>query len=78
VKAVATVWIGARSACASSTLVMIRPTTVEGGILLALGSSIPISPYVTTISFTIYIACRLVGARRTRQWGIGRTVPEPG
>ncbi|MDQ6937987.1 MAG: metal ABC transporter permease, partial [Actinomycetota bacterium] len=26
-----------------------------GGILLALGSSIPISPYVTTISFLIYV-----------------------
>ncbi|KOG10070.1 hypothetical protein ADK35_38920 [Streptomyces viridochromogenes] len=29
VKAVATVWIGARSACASSARVMIRPTTVS-------------------------------------------------
>jgi zinc/manganese transport system permease protein len=41
--------------------------SVLGGILLALGSSIPISPYVTTIAFAIYIACRLVGARRTRR-----------
>ncbi|GAA4253804.1 metal ABC transporter permease [Dactylosporangium darangshiense] len=40
-----------------------------GGILLALGSSIPISPYVTTISFTIYLVCRLIGARRrARGW----------
>ena len=37
-----------------------------GGILIALGSSIPISPYVTTISFTIYVVCRVIGARRTR------------
>lgn len=35
-----------------------------GGILLALGSSIPISPYVTTISFAIYATCRLAGSRR--------------
>ena len=31
-----------------------------GGILLALGSSLPISPYVTTISFLIYLIARLV------------------
>lgn len=31
-----------------------------GGILLALGSSLPISPYVTTISFLIYLISRLV------------------
>ncbi|HEU5267092.1 MAG TPA: metal ABC transporter permease [Jatrophihabitans sp.] len=36
-----------------------------GGILLELGSDgIPISPYVTTISFAIYLACRLVGRAR--------------
>jgi zinc/manganese transport system permease protein len=32
-----------------------------GGILLALGSSLPISPYVTTISFLIYLIARGVG-----------------
>ncbi|MER5216837.1 metal ABC transporter permease [Streptomyces sp. NPDC002838] len=58
--------------------VVFAVASIEGGILLALGSSIPISPYVTTISFTIYIVCRLVGTYRTRQWGAGRTVPEPG
>jgi zinc/manganese transport system permease protein len=35
-----------------------------GGILLALGSSVPISPFVTTISFAIYPVCRLIGRRR--------------
>ena len=33
---------------------------VIGGILLALGAGLPISPYVTTISFLIYAACRVV------------------
>jgi zinc/manganese transport system permease protein len=45
-----------------------------GGILLALGGSLPISPYVTTISFLIYLGCRLVGrvnGRRLRR----RAVP---
>jgi len=35
-----------------------------GGVLLAIGGSLPISPYITTISFTIYLVCRVVGARR--------------
>lgn len=41
-----------------------------GGILLAIGSSVPISPFVTTISFAIYLACRVVDLgqrRRTRR-----------
>nr|WP_030147635.1 metal ABC transporter permease [Mycetocola saprophilus] len=37
-----------------------------GGILLALGGSLPISPYITTISFAIYLVCRLIEARRTK------------
>ncbi|MGY5139023.1 metal ABC transporter permease, partial [Streptomyces nigrescens] len=40
---------------------------MEGGILLSLGSTIPISPYVTTIAFMIYLGCRLVEARRTQR-----------
>jgi len=36
-----------------------------GGILLALGGSLPISPYITTISFVIYLVCRIIGSRRT-------------
>ena len=38
--------------------------SVVGGILLALGAAIPISPYVTTISFLIYLVCRVAGGRR--------------
>lgn len=41
-----------------------------GGILLALGGSLPISPYITTISFAIYVVCRVIGSRATR--GAGR------
>ncbi|MEC3913720.1 metal ABC transporter permease [Nocardia sp. CDC160] len=36
-----------------------------GGILLSLAPGVPISTFVTTISFTIYLICRIVG-RRTR------------
>ncbi len=35
-----------------------------GGILIAIGSTLPISPFITTISFAIYLACRVVGSRR--------------
>lgn len=41
-------------------------TSAVGGILLALGASVPISPYVTTISFAIYLACRVIERRRGR------------
>jgi zinc/manganese transport system permease protein len=57
---------------------------VTGGILLALGARVPISPYVTTISFTIYLICRGVGAvRQRRGWSRRATVaalddPAPG
>jgi zinc/manganese transport system permease protein len=37
-----------------------------GGILLAVAGTLPVSPYITTISFAIYLVCRLVGARRGR------------
>ena len=40
--------------------------SVVGGILLALGGGLPISPYVTTISFLIYVVCRIVGRNRVR------------
>lgn len=48
-----------------------------GGILLALGASVPISPYVTTVSFLIYLVCRLATLRRGRG-GRGLSSPQPG
>ncbi|GAB3596702.1 metal ABC transporter permease [Microbacterium tumbae] len=37
-----------------------------GGILLAVAGTLPVSPYITTISFVIYLVCRVVSARRDR------------
>ncbi len=37
-----------------------------GGILLAIAGTLPVSPYITTISFLIYLICRGVGSRRDR------------
>lgn len=53
--------------------VVFAVTSAVGGILLALGGSVPISPYVTTISFVVYVVCRLVGRARTRRGWARRT-----
>lgn len=42
-----------------------------GGILLALAGTLPVSPYITTLSFTIYVVCWIIqrargGVRRVR------------
>ena len=47
--------------------------SLVGGIMLALGGSVPISPYVTTISFLIYVICRVVAGVRKRRGNSGRT-----
>ena len=53
-------------------------TSVVSGILLALGGSLPISPYVTTISFLIYVVCRITGNRRLRRgWARRTELAEP-
>jgi zinc/manganese transport system permease protein len=51
-------------------------TASVGGIFVALGTDIPISPYVTTISFLIYLVCRGVGRVRGRG-GTARVPVEP-
>nr|WP_045264022.1 metal ABC transporter permease [Microbacterium oxydans] len=37
-----------------------------GGILLALAGTLPVSPYITTLSFTIYVICWVVQRARAR------------
>lgn len=37
-----------------------------GGILLAIMGTLPVSPYITTISFAIYLVCRIAGSRQGR------------
>jgi zinc/manganese transport system permease protein len=55
--------------------VVFAVVSVVGGILLALGGGLPISPYVTTISFLIYLVCRVIGWRRDKVGRRGRRVP---
>jgi zinc/manganese transport system permease protein len=45
--------------------VVFATTATVGGILLALGSALPISPYITTISFSIYLVCRVIERLRS-------------
>lgn len=49
-------------------------TATVGGILLALGGRIPISPYVTTLSFLIYVICRVIGGIRAKRGINGRVL----
>ncbi len=44
-----------------------------GGILLALAGTLPVSPYITTLSFTIYVVCWIVQKARARV----RRTPSP-
>lgn len=47
-----------------------------GGILLSLSPGLPISPYVTSLSFTIYLVCWLVERIRIKRgWGRGQGDP---
>jgi zinc/manganese transport system permease protein len=57
--------------------VVFAVTATVGGILLALGSRIPISPYVTTLSFLIYVVCRIIGNVRANR-GINGRIVRPG
>lgn len=64
--AAAALRIASAPAAVISLSVLFATVSTVGGIMLALGSSIPISPYVTTISFSIYLVCRIAGTLRSR------------
>ncbi len=52
-------------------------TATVGGIFVAIGTTIPISPYITTISFVIYLVCRVLGWLRGRHgWVTRRTLED--
>ena len=56
--------------------VLFAETSIVGGILLALAGSLPISPYVTSISFLIYVVCRVIGGVKRRHSASGRQLAE--
>jgi zinc/manganese transport system permease protein len=49
--------------------VLFAEIAVLGGIVLSLSPGLPISPFVTSIGFVIYLICRAVGAFRLRRTG---------
>lgn len=58
--------------------VVFAETAVLGGIVLSLAPGAPVSPFVTTISFVIYLVCRAIAVRRervSRQGGVRQPVP---
>lgn len=57
--------------------VLFAEISMVGGMLLALAGSLPISPYVTTISFIIYMLCRIVAGVRRRHSASGRGEAQP-
>ncbi len=46
--------------------VLFAVVAMVGGIMLSLGGGLPISPFVTTISFLTYVVCRLIESARRR------------
>ncbi|MFE2753808.1 metal ABC transporter permease [Actinosynnema sp. NPDC059335] len=46
--------------------VVFAEVSVLGGMLLSLAPGIPVSAFVTAVSFAIYLACRLLGRKRER------------
>lgn len=54
--------------------VLFAVAATVGGIMLALGGRLPISPYITTLSFLIYAVCAILGWIRRRRGGNGRVL----
>lgn len=51
---------------ATMLAVVFAEVAAVGGILLSLAPGVPVSTFVTTISFLIYLACRVLGTRDRR------------
>lgn len=54
--------------------VLFAELSIVGGIMLALAGTLPISPYVTSISFFIYLVCRGIGNYKRRHSASGRKI----
>ncbi|MEE2031420.1 metal ABC transporter permease [Rhodococcus chondri] len=65
----------ARGPLAATVLsVVFAEVAAVGGILLALAPGVPVSSFITTIAFAIYVVCRIIGSARRRTGG-GRRAP---
>ncbi len=67
----------ARGPLAATVLAVIfAEIAAVGGILLALAPGVPVSSFITTIAFVIYLVCRVIGSSRRRR-GVGRNASSP-
>ncbi|MBF6214542.1 metal ABC transporter permease [Nocardia puris] len=64
--AAAAAQITADPARATVLAIVFAEVSAVGGILLSLAPGVPVSTFVTTISFAIYLVCRVVGARKRK------------
>lgn len=46
--------------------IMFGVISAVGGMLLSLGAALPVSPFITTVSFTIYLVCVVISLVRRR------------
>lgn len=69
--AAAALRLTARPSAAVVLSVLFAVVSVVGGIMLALAGTLPVSPYVTTISFAIWIVARIVGSARLKSRRLG-------
>ena len=69
--------ITANPVTATVLSVVFAEVAVLGGIVLSLSPGLPISPYITTIGFVLYLACRAIGALRLRRTGRRPAVAAP-
>ena len=67
--AAAAIRVTSSPALAVTLSVSFAVIAVVGGIILAVGGGLPVSPYVTTLSFVIYLVCRLIETARLRAQG---------
>jgi zinc/manganese transport system permease protein len=67
--AAAAIRITSSPALAVTLSVTFAVVSVVGGIMLAVGGGLPVSPYVTTLSFLIYLVCRFIETLRNRAKG---------
>jgi len=54
--------VSANPLVVTALAVTFAEVSMLGGIVLSLGPGLPISPFVTSIAFTIYLGCRLIGS----------------
>lgn len=64
--------LSARPLVVSVLSVVFAVTAAVGGILLSLGPGLPISPYVTTVSFVIFLVCLVLAQVTKRRQFAGR------